>query len=187
MKSSFQMTGSTASTRQINSVGYLDFANTSNLASSNIMQMYQSGTTMIYHEIANGGSYEFYVNDPSGNTIRPLLIDINGLTLKNRIIQTTAFTSAIKDTISIDKNPVGTILPYAGKMIDIQQSYPPPAGYLWCDGSSVSQTTYSSLFTVIGQNYRNNKTSITGSFYVPDLRSAFLKDVWESPFFPDNV
>ena len=71
-------------------------------------------------------------------------------------------------------------------MIDIQQSYPPPTEYLWCDGSSISQTTYSSLFTVIGQNYRNNKTSITSSFYVPDLRSAFLKDVWESPFFPDN-
>ena len=187
MMSSFQMVGSTAVARQINGVGYLDFADTANLSSSNVTQMYQSGTNMVYHNTGSGGGHSFFAPDSSGNLFRSLYMDASGLTFKDGSLQTTAFTNTIRDSIPIDKNPAGTILPYAGKMIDIVQSYSPPAGYLWCDGSPVSQTTYATLFAVVGQNFRNGKTLITGSFYLPDLRSAFLKGTWSSPFFPDST
>lgn len=41
--------------------------------------------------------------------------------------------------------PTGTVSAYAGST--------PPAGYLICDGSAVSRTTYAALFAVIGTTY----------------------------------
>jgi len=56
--------------------------------------------------------------------------------------------------------PSGTILPFAGQII--------PIGYLLCDGSAVSRTTYSNLFSVIGTYYGAGDGSTT--FNLPDLR-----------------
>jgi microcystin-dependent protein len=187
MKTSFQMVGSSAVDRQINGVGYIDFADITNLSSSNLTQMYHSNNNMTHHNTSPSGNILFYTADGTGTLHRPLLLNSTGLTFKDDTVQTTAFTDTIRDSIPIDKNPTGTILTFAGKMIDVLQSYAPPIGYLWCDGALVSQTTYASLFAVIGQSYRNNKTLVIGSFYVPDLRSAFLKGTWTSPFFPDST
>jgi len=43
-----------------------------------------------------------------------------------------------------------------------------PTGWLWCDGSAVSRTTYADLFTAIGTTYGVGDGSTT--FNVPDLR-----------------
>lgn len=56
-------------------------------------------------------------------------------------------------------NPTGTVLSYAGATA--------PSGYLLCDGSAVSQTTYAALFAVIGLTYGNPGG---GNFNLPDLR-----------------
>jgi microcystin-dependent protein len=53
----------------------------------------------------------------------------------------------------------GMVTPYAGMAL--------PAGWLWCDGSSVSRTTYADLFTAIGTTYGSVDAS---SFTLPDLR-----------------
>lgn len=55
--------------------------------------------------------------------------------------------------------PAGIILPYAGSTA--------PEGYLMCDGSAVSRSTYASLFTAIGTTYGAGDGSTT--FNVPDL------------------
>lgn len=47
----------------------------------------------------------------------------------------------------------------------------PPSGFLECDGSTISRTTYSSLFTVIGTRWGYGDQSTT--FNVPDLRGMF--------------
>lgn len=47
--------------------------------------------------------------------------------------------------VEIGGMPVGSIIPYAGTTI--------PAGYLLCDGSAISRTTYSALFAAIGTTY----------------------------------
>lgn len=49
----------------------------------------------------------------------------------------------------------------------------PPTGYLVCDGSEVSRTTYSDLFALIGTMYGNGDGSTT--FNLPDFRGQFLR------------
>ena len=59
-----------------------------------------------------------------------------------------------------NRSEVGTIKPW-GKATA-------PAGYLLCDGSAVSRTTYADLFGVIGTTYGAGDTSTT--FNVPNLQ-----------------
>lgn len=56
--------------------------------------------------------------------------------------------------------PTGALLAYAGATA--------PAGWLLCDGSNVSRTTFASLFTAIGTAYGVGDGSTT--FALPDLR-----------------
>lgn len=56
--------------------------------------------------------------------------------------------------------PSGTIMMYGGSSA--------PTGYLFCDGTAVSRTTYSSLFGVISTTYGAGDASTT--FNVPDMR-----------------
>lgn len=58
---------------------------------------------------------------------------------------------------------VGEIIQYAGDTA--------PIGWLMCDGSAVSRTTYAELFNVIGTTYGSGDGSTT--FNVPDLRDNF--------------
>lgn len=57
--------------------------------------------------------------------------------------------------------PVGSVLPYAG-------SSAPSSQWLVCNGSLVSRTTYSALFTVLSTNFGAGDGSTT--FNLPDLR-----------------
>ena len=54
----------------------------------------------------------------------------------------------------------GTILPWSNSTL--------PTGYLHCDGSAVSRTTYAALFAVIGTDYGAGDGSST--FTLPDLQ-----------------
>jgi microcystin-dependent protein len=62
--------------------------------------------------------------------------------------------------------PSGTVLAYAGATV--------PSGFLLCDGTSVSRTTYASLFNAIGTAWG---TASGSTFNVPDLRGAFPRGV----------
>lgn len=55
----------------------------------------------------------------------------------------------------------------AGAMLDFGGTSA-PAGFLLCDGSEVSRTTYSSLFSAIGTTWGSGDGSTT--FNIPDLR-----------------
>ncbi|HWL28735.1 MAG TPA: phage tail protein [Burkholderiaceae bacterium] len=61
--------------------------------------------------------------------------------------------------------PAGVVLPYAGPV--------PPAGWLLCDGSNVSRTTYAKLFAAVGTTYGVGDGSTT--FKLPDLRGEFVR------------
>jgi len=56
--------------------------------------------------------------------------------------------------------PVGTILAYGGATI--------PSGWLDCDGSAISRSTYAALFTALGTTWGAGDGSTT--FNLPDLR-----------------
>jgi hypothetical protein len=64
--------------------------------------------------------------------------------------------------------PAGTIVPFAGPDTNV------PAGWLLCDGQSVSQSTYSRLFDAIGIAWGDPGGS---NFNLPDLRGRFLRGV----------
>lgn len=66
--------------------------------------------------------------------------------------------------------PAGIISPFAGQTA--------PSGWLLCDGSAVSRTTYSALFDVIGTLYGAGDESTT--FNLPDLRGRMPLGVGES-------
>jgi microcystin-dependent protein len=62
-------------------------------------------------------------------------------------------------------NPSGTVIMFAGRAA--------PTGYLACDGSTVSRTTYATLFAAIGTAHGIGDGSTT--FHLPDLRGKFVR------------
>lgn len=66
---------------------------------------------------------------------------------------------------NINGVPAGVIAPYGGASA--------PSGWLLCDGSAVSRTTYSALFTAIGTTFGAGDAVTT--FNVPDLRDKHVE------------
>ena len=63
-------------------------------------------------------------------------------------------------------NPTGTTIAWTGSSSSI------PAGYLHCNGQSVSRTTYSALFTHLGTVFGSVDAN---TFNVPNYRDMFLR------------
>ncbi|MEM7183193.1 MAG: phage tail protein [Spirochaetota bacterium] len=84
----------------------------------------------------------------SGSTVSSSQINSNFTTLKTAIEQNMV--------------PTGTVLSYAGSSA--------PIGFLLCDGSAVSRTTYADLFAVLGTTWRAGDGTTT--FNIPDGRAA---------------
>lgn len=63
--------------------------------------------------------------------------------------------------------PVGCIMPFAGPAASV------PAGWMLCDGTAISRTTYANLYNVIGVAWGTGDGSST--FNLPDLRGMFLR------------
>lgn len=61
--------------------------------------------------------------------------------------------------------PVGVVQAFAGSST--------PSGWLLCDGSAVSRTTYAKLFSVIGTTYGSGNGSTT--FNLPNLTNRFIQ------------
>lgn len=57
--------------------------------------------------------------------------------------------------------PTGMIVAYG--------NVTPPSGWLLCDGSAVSQTTYADLYAIIGTNF-NTGGEGAGNFRLPDIK-----------------
>jgi microcystin-dependent protein len=61
-----------------------------------------------------------------------------------------------------ERTPVGTVVAFAGQSA--------PTGWLLCDGSAVSRSTYANLFAVVGVRFNGNNADAS-TFRVPDLRA----------------
>lgn len=80
-------------------------------------------------------------------------------------IQDGAVTAAKLDSAAVSVlMPTASLMPYAGSSA--------PTGYLLCDGSAISRTTYSDLFGIIGLTYGVGDGSTT--FNIPDLRGRVI-------------
>lgn len=120
-----------------------------------------------------GQEFSFRVTNSNTSTST---ININGLGVKN--IFRSGFALAAGEIIageivnikydgtqfqlfSQQTTPTGSVTPYIGASA--------PGGWLLCDGSAVSRTTYASLFTLASTTYGAGDGSTT--FNLPDLRS----------------
>ena len=63
----------------------------------------------------------------------------------------------------------GIVIPWSSASV--------PSGFLECDGSAVSRTTYSALFAVVGTTWGSGDGSTT--FNLPDLRGEFVRG-WDN-------
>jgi microcystin-dependent protein len=69
--------------------------------------------------------------------------------------------------------PAGTIIGYSGAGVAVDGGAPTfPAGWLLCDGQTVSRTTYATLFNAIGITYGGGDGIRT--FTLPDFRGRTL-------------
>lgn len=84
-----------------------------------------------------------------------------GITISVLLIITFSIVSFSKP--AYEPMPPGITLPYGGAAA--------PSGYLLCDGSAVSRTTYAGLFAILSTTYGAGDGSTT--FNVPDLRQRF--------------
>ena len=75
-------------------------------------------------------------------------------------VQLAMLASAVANALC----PTGSILAYGSSTA--------PSGWLLCDGTSYSTTTYANLYAVIGSSYG---TASAGNFNVPDLRGLFIR------------
>lgn len=77
----------------------------------------------------------------------------------------------------LDSGTAWTVLAQAIPPASVQayMGSTPPAGWLICDGSAVSRTTYAALFAIIGVACGSGDGSTT--FNLPDLRGQFLRGV----------
>lgn len=73
--------------------------------------------------------------------------------------------SNLESTVQNALLPTGSLLPFAGSTA--------PTGYLLCDGSAVSRTLYSDLFTAISTSYGAGDGSTT--FNLPNTKGVFLR------------
>jgi len=75
--------------------------------------------------------------------------------------------SNLKDIQAVSGNfiPPGVVIPFAGATA--------PSGWLLCDGSAISRTTYAPLFAAIASAWGYGDNSTT--FNLPDLLGRFLR------------
>lgn len=78
-------------------------------------------------------------------------------------LATTAFVTAALGVLGTV--PSGAVFYFAASSV--------PTGYLECDGSAVSRTTYSDLYAVVGDTFGSGDGSTT--FNLPDLRGEFIR------------
>lgn len=64
-------------------------------------------------------------------------------------------------------NPTGIVQAFAGAKASV------PSGWLYCDGSAVSRSTYTGLFAIIGTKHGQGNGTTT--FNLPDLRGYFVR------------
>ena len=105
------------------------------------------------------------------NTVYTKVNDLDGDCISDSSIATAkiednAVTEAkIAAAVLAKLVPTGAVLAYAGTTA--------PDGFLLCDGTQVSRTTYSALYAVIGDAHGNGNGTTT--FHLPDYKGRFLR------------
>lgn len=137
------------------------------------MSAYTTGmatSPRLSHTIYNSGAAGTTVSPNAGQNIygEPGALYIGpGETVTLCLDQSQGFSNSWVVTQRSNGVIPGTVIPYAG------YQNPVPAGYLYCDGSAISRTTYARLFAAIDIIYGPGNGTTT--FNLPDLRGEFIR------------
>jgi microcystin-dependent protein len=124
-------------------------ANNNTLTTGNIYTSGATGNTF-------NGDTTFYnkVNVPTPTTSNT-----------NEVVNTSYLTGVLNNYAPINNgNPTGTIITFSVQTSSL-------SGYLLCDGSTYSPTTYSALYAVIGTQFGGTASAP----WLPDYRGSFLR------------
>lgn len=92
----------------------------------------------------------------------PAGLALSDLSVENLTVSGVFNTEAASGTLD---TPSGSVIMFAGSIA--------PTGYLLCDGSAYSRTTYAGLYAVIGTTYGAGDGSTT--FNIPDCRERVVR------------
>lgn len=134
----------------------------------------------------NGGNLKYLFSDevlnienlPSKNTPD----DLNLFVLSDSgVLKNISYENLLNDILSKMSSgssslPVATVIASASENV--------PAGFLLCDGRSVSRTQYSDLFNEIGTSHGQGDGNTT--FNIPDYRERFLRMVGDNTINRDQ-
>lgn len=94
-------------------------------------------------------------NDKTALNVNPSIADIN----KVKASDMNEIKSVVNENAA-SLVPTGSIMQFAGNQA--------PAGWIICDGSTISRTTYAELFSIIGTTFGSGDGSTT--FNIPNLK-----------------
>jgi microcystin-dependent protein len=138
-----------------------------NDATETVSSLNASNTVYIYATLArdgNGEAESFSFTKSTSGTTPADSLKIAKVTTDGSSV--TAVSQAnLTDTLQYALLPTGSIQLYAGQYDNI------PNGWLLCDGSAISRTTYEKLFDIVGTQFGTGNGSST--FNLPDLRAKF--------------
>lgn len=139
-----------------------DFNGAFNLVSQHHFFLQNGGTETFRQSVSDAiGGYPlnsrlWFTNSNGESVIVRSLIANNTYNFNND----PTYIDGIKWVVDVESGaPVGSLMPYAGAT--------PPDGWLICDGSEISRTTYARLFSVIGTTYGAGDGN--SSFKLPDI------------------
>ena len=143
-----------------------DFNGAFNLVSQHHFFLQNGGTETFRQSVSDAiGGYPinsrlWFTNSNGESVIVRSLIANNTYNFNND----PTYIDGIKWVVDVESGaPVGSLMPYAGTT--------PPDGWLICDGSEISRTTYARLFSVIGTTYGAGDGN--SSFNIPNGKTAF--------------
>lgn len=87
-------------------------------------------------------------------------------TISNLLVTNASATNITTSVLSAN-NFVGMVAPFATSTV--------PSGWLYCDGSTVSRTSYADLFSAIGTTWGAGDS--TSTFSLPDFRGVFMRGI----------
>ena len=129
-------------------------------ASSGRWEITSHGAAEGYHFVSTTTAGATVTTEPTSGVSNPAF---HAVTANYIDVYTGYRPNLIGDGVASDSE-VGVIMSYAGTSV--------PTGFLECDGSAVSRSTYAELFSKIGVTWGSGDGSTT--FNLPDGRSGFL-------------
>lgn len=120
-----------------------------------LMNFNSSGKSMAIGKVSEASSADKILEVALDSDFKETAIFRKDITYKGSLLDTLLASTDI---------PVGTIIPFTSASV--------PSGYMVCDGSAISRTTYAELFSVIGTTYGSGNGSTT--FNIPNLKGRVL-------------